>query len=239
MKTTLWSKKSPKEKILRSITFLTLLSVALSVAAWAIASAQKQDPKSADTTRSKTLREKALEQDVEIDMREGHFDREYSDLRTLAKHSDAIVVGRLLKEESYFSGDNHITTIYTVDVQQVIKDGTSEAGRLSQSVGNEFPTPLTTPLRFTRFGGAVQLNGHRASVRMKGSELLTSNNTYVLFLQWTGRNYHIAGGMSGAVLVDGNFRTKPLGTNQALKLKSYDKLNLRAFIEEILKEPAS
>jgi hypothetical protein len=230
MKTTLGSKKSPKAKILRS-----LLSVALSVAAWATASAQKQEPKNADTS-PKTLREKVLEQDIEIEMRVGHFDREYDDLRSLAKHSDAIVVGRLLQEDSYFSGDNDVATRYTVDVLQVIKDGTSEAGRVSQSIGDLFPAPLSTPLRFTRYGGTVQVNGHRASVKMKGSELLTSNNTYVLFLQWTGRNYHIAGGMSGAVFVDGNFRTKPLGTNQTLKLKSYDKLSLNAFTEEVLRE---
>lgn len=234
----LWSKKSPKEKILRSITFLTLLSVSLSMAAWAIAFAQKQEPKSIDSTRPKTLREEALERDVEFDLREGHFDQEYGDLRWLAKHSDAIVLGRILEEESYFSGDNNIATRYKVEVHQVIQDLTPEAGRLSQSVGNDFPAPLTTPLRFTRFGGSVQVNGNRATVRVKGSELLTSNKTYVLFLHWTGHNYNLAGGISGAVLIDDAYRTKLLGTKRASELKKYDKLTLNAFIEEVLKEPA-
>lgn len=234
----LWSKKSPKEKILRSITVLTLLSVSLSVAAWAIASAQKQDPKSIDSTRPKTLRERALERDVEFDMREGHFDSQYGDLRWLAKYSDAIVLGRILEEESYFSGDYEITTKYKVDVQRIIKDGTPEAALLAQSLGRQFPAPLTTPLRFTRFGGTVQVNGHRASMRVKGSELLKSGGTYLLFLEWTGGNYRLADGMSGAVLVGDNLQIKPLGTNHSLKRKNYDKLSLDAFIEEVLKEPA-
>jgi len=72
---------------------------------------------------------------------------------------------------------------------------------------------------------------------VKGSELLTSNKTYVLFLQWTGGNYHIAGSMSGAVLIDDDFRIRPLGTKEALKLEKYYKLALDSFIEEVLKEP--
>ncbi len=232
----LWLRKSLKEKVLRSITLLTLFSVCVAVAGW-VASARKQDQKGADSGRSKTLREMVLERDVEFDMTEGHFDREYEDLRWLAKHSDAIVLGRILEEESYFSGHNNITTRYKVEIQRVIKDDRPNAGRLSQSLGKNFPAPLTTPLSFTRFGGSVQVNGHRASVRVKGSELLTSNKSYLLFLQWTGHNYHIAGGMSGAVLVQDNLRINPLGTNPSLKRKHYDKLDLEAFIEEVLKEP--
>lgn len=238
MKTKLWSKKSPKEKILRSITFLALLSVSLSVAAWAIAYAQKQDPKSADTTRPKTLRERALERDIEFDMLEGHFDQEYGDLRWLAKHSDAIVLGRLLEGESFFNGDNHISTKYVVDLSRIIKDGTSESILLWQSLGWKAPPQLATPFRFVRPGGTVYVNGHRASMKLKGSEILTLGRSYVLFLHWTGGYYRLAGGMSGAVLIDDNFRAKPLGTNQALKLKNYDKLSFDAFIEEVLKEPA-
>ncbi|HET6892382.1 MAG TPA: hypothetical protein VFH31_14870 [Pyrinomonadaceae bacterium] len=232
----LWGRKSLKEKILRSITLLTLVGVCLSVAAWVVASARKQEPKNTDNARPKTLRERALAGDVEFDMLEGHFDKEYGDLRWLAKHSDAIVLGRILEEESYFSGDQNITTRYKVEVQRVIKDERPEAGRLSQSLGKSFPAPLTTPLSFTRFGGSVQVNGHRASVRVKGSELLTSNKTYVLFLQWTGHNYHIAGGMSGVVLVQDSLRVNPLGTNPSLKRKHYERLHLEAVIEEVLKE---
>ncbi len=83
----LWSTKSPREKILRSITLLTLLGIGVSVAAWAVASARRQDPKSAQNSSPKTLRERALERDIEFDMLAGHFDQEYGDLRWLAKHS--------------------------------------------------------------------------------------------------------------------------------------------------------
>lgn len=82
------------------------------------------------------------------------------------------------------------------------------------------------------------MNGHRASKRLKGSELLTLGKNYVLFLQWTGGYYRLAGGMSGVVLVDDELRTKPLGAHQAARLKKYDKLSLDAFIEEVQKEPA-
>lgn len=123
----MWSRKSLKEKILRSITLLTLLGVCLSLAAWAVASARKQDPKSADNTRPKTLREMALERDIESDILEGHFDHEYGDLRWLAKHSDAIVLGRILEGESFFDGENHISTRYVLDLNRIIKDGTPES----------------------------------------------------------------------------------------------------------------
>ncbi len=231
-----FSKKSLKEKLLRSITILTLLIACLAFATCATALGRKQHSEVADKNKPKTLRERALERDIEFDRPEGH-DFEYGDLRLLAEHSDAIVLGRILEEESYFSGDYSITTRYKVDVQRIVKDGTAEAGRLSQSIGMRFPEPLITPLRFTRWGGTVLVNGHRASVRVKGSELLTSNKTYVLFLQWTGGNYHIAGSMSGAVLIDDDFRIRPLGTKEALKLEKYYKLALDSFIEEVLKEP--
>jgi hypothetical protein len=223
---------------------LTIFTLAVGVVcglAWTMAymkgQSGAQQSQNTNNVRARTLRERAHEQDIEFDMREGHFDREYSDLRWLAKHSDAIVLGRILEEESYFSGDNDIATKYKVDVHRIIKDGTSEAAVLSQSLGRKIPEPLTTPLRFSRFGGTVQVNEHRASMRVKGSELLTSDRTYILFLQWTGWNYSIAGGMSGAVLVKDDSSLQALGTNRALQLKKYNQLSLEAFIKEILREP--
>jgi hypothetical protein len=225
-----------RKKALRSLTLLTLLAAAFSVTAWAVSVVQEQvgsqQPQDRSSTKRKTLREIAQEQDIEFDMREGHFDKEYSDLRWLAKHSDAIVLGRILEEETYFSGDNDITTKYKVDVHRIIKDGTSAAALLSQSLGRDVPVPLTTPLRFTRFGGTVHVNGHRASLRVKGSELLTSGKTYILFLQWTGRNYHIAGGISGAVLVEDNHRVKPLGSEKGML--EFNDTHLEILVSELL-----
>ncbi len=110
--------------------------------------------------------------------------------------------------------------------------------QLWQSIGWKAPPPLVTPFRFVRPGGTVYVNGHRASVKLKGSEFLTLGRSYVVFLHWTGGYYRLAGGMSGVILIDDDLRTKALGTNQALKLKKYDELSLDAFIEEVLKEPA-
>ena len=125
----------------------------------------------------------------------------------------------------------------SLQVVRVIKDGTSESISLWQSLGKQAAAPVRTPLFVYRFGGSVRLNGHVASQRLKGSELLGPGNTYVLFLQWTGSNYHLAGGMSGAVLVDKNLVTRPLGTKESTKLQKYNGLDLETFIQDILTEP--
>ena len=83
----------------------------------------------------------------------------------------------------------------------------------------------------------MRVIGHVVSQRLKGSELLGPGNTYVLFLQWTGSNYHLAGGMSGAVLVNTNFVTLPLGTKEGTKLQKYKGLDLETFIRDVLTEP--
>lgn len=229
-------------RILRSLTIFTFSLFALLLMAWAISLVRAEDTARPNrpltySHQTKTLRQRAEQSDTQEDVRDGHFNREYGNLRWLAKHSDVIVFGKIFQEDSYFSTDNEIQTRYQVEVVRVIKDGTSESISLWQSLGKQAAAPVRTPLFVYRFGGSVRLNGHVASQRLKGSELLGPGNTYVLFLQWTGSNYHLAGGMSGAVLVDKNLVTRPLGTKESTKLQKYNGLDLETFIQDILTEP--
>ena len=230
-----------RNKRLRPLTILTFSSFAFLLTVWAISLVRAENSRRnkgpASSYQAKTLRQRAEQGDTQEDVREGHFNREYGDLRWLAKHSDVIVLGRIFQEGSYFSTDNEIQTKYQVEVVRVVKDGTSESNSLWRSLGKQAATPLRTPLLVYRFGGSVRLNGHVVSQRLKGSELLGPGNTYVLFLQWTGTNYHLAGGMSGAVLVDNNLRTRPLGTTERTKLQRYNGLDLETFIRNVLTEP--
>ena len=102
----------------------------------------------------------------------------------------------------------------------------------------ENPAPANDPFGFSRRGGTIHINGHRTSAKLQGSEHLTLGRSYVLFVEWNGGNYRLAGRMSGAVLIDDDFRTKPLGTKWVSELKKYDELSVEAFTEEVLKEPA-
>lgn len=229
-------------RTLRSLTIFTFSLLAFLLIVWAISlvRAQHSDRPNdglAYGNQGRTLRERAEQGDVQADVREGHFSREYGDLRWLAKHSDVIVFGRIFQENSYFSTDNEIQTGYQVEVIRVIKAGTSESVSLWHSLGKQVPAPVVTPLLVYRFGGNVRVNGHVVSQRLKGSDLLGPGNTYVLFLQWTGSNYHLAGGMSGAVLVNKNFVTTPLGTREGTKLQKYHGLDLETFIRDVLTEP--
>lgn len=134
----LWRKKTLSEKLLRPMTLITLLAVGLSVVTWAAATATSQEPKSDDSTRHKTLRQLALERDLEFDVSDSCGDWEYGDLRWLGKYSDAIVLGRLREEESFFDGENHISTRYVVDLSRIFKDGTSESLPLWRAMSSSF-----------------------------------------------------------------------------------------------------
>lgn len=231
-----------RNKALRSLTIVTLVSFAVLLAVWAISLVRAQNTDQGNrglavSQQAKTLRLRAEQGDTQEDVREGHFNREYGDLRWLAKHSDVIVFGKISQQESYFSTDNEIQTRYHVELFRVIKDGTSDSVSLWQSLGKQVPAPVHTPLLVYRFGGSVRVNGHTASQRLKGSELLGPDNTYVLFLQWTGSNYHLAGGMSGAVFVDKNLVARPLGTKERKNLQKYNGLDLETFIQEVLTAP--
>lgn len=231
-----------RNKALRSLTIFTLSSFTVLLAVWAISLVRAQNTDRGNrglavSQQAKTLRQRAEQGDTQEDVREGHSNKEYGDLRWLAKHSDVIVFGKIIHQESYFSTDNEIQTRYQVELARVIKDGTSDSVSLWQSLGKQVPAPVLTPLLVYRFGGSVRLNGHTASQRLRGSEVLAPGNTYVLFLQWTGSNYHLAGGMSGVVFVDKNFVTRPLGTKESTKLQKYNGLDLETFIQDVLTAP--
>lgn len=222
-----------KNKILRSVTLLTLTGLVLSLTAWAISSIPQRNEQAtqANGTKSKTLRDIARERDIEVDAPEGELNLEYSDFHHLVRHAEAIVVGRITEEKSFFDGDNYIVTNYQLDVQRVLKL-TRLNGPLRE--GQEPPAPLVTPLKLARIGGVVEVNGRRASQKLKGSEPLKPGSDFLLFLWWSTNHkaYILAGGVSGAFLIDGEQHLKPLGREQGMR--KYDGSALQVAIDEIL-----
>ena len=221
-----------KNKVLRSLTFLTLAGVILSLTAWAIADSPPQDKQAIQAPpRLKTLREIAGERDVEIDVSNFENLLEYGDLLFLAKHSDAIVVVRVIDEESAFNGDDSISTSYRLEVQSVVKHTQL---RVPLDVGDEPPAPLVTPLKLVRPGGVVLFNGHRVTSTLKGSEPLKAGRHFLLFLWWSPdyKAYTLAGGVSGAFLIDMEHRLRPLGSKAGMR--KYDGDELQTVVDELL-----
>lgn len=220
-------------KLLRSVTITTLAGLALSATAWALASAPRQAGQAVQTDgpKRKTLREIARERDVEVKEPGEELNTEYSDLRLLAKHAEAIVVGRITDEESFFSSDDHIVTTYQMDVHRVVKDIKLNA---PLNAGQELPAPLMTPLKFVRPGGTVIVNGHRATRVLKGGERLKPGSDFLLFLWWSPnfKAYTLAGGVSGAFLINGNGLLSPLGSKpELLKYRGGD---LQTIADEVM-----
>jgi hypothetical protein len=90
-------------------------------------------------------------------------------------------------------------------------------------------------LKIARNGGVVLVNGHRASVRVKGFENLNPGKQYVFFLYWS-RNYNayiLAGGISGAVLVNDDLTLKALGSGKDLQLQLQN-MKLEDLIDQII-----
>lgn len=222
-----------KNKPLRLITVLSLSGMALSLTAWAIAPnpGQSRQATQTDGAKRQTLREIARDRDVEVEVPEMESTTQYGELRILAKQAEAIVVGRIINQESFFDGDDHIVTTYRLDIQRVLKH-TKLNGPLG--AGDEPPAPLVTPLKVARPGGMVLINGHRASRNLKGSEALTSGSDALLFLWWSPayKAYTLAGGISGAFLIDWELRLRPLGSRPGM-LK-YNHATLDAVIAEVL-----
>lgn len=185
----------------------------------------------AGAPKRKTLREIGRERDIEVPVPNLEFNREYSNLSSLAKDSTAIVLGQITKERSSFDGDDHIITTYTVDVQRVLKDATST---MPLGANDASPLPLTPSLKFVRPGGVANVNGHHVSQKLNGSELLKEGKQYVLFLRWSPafKSYHLMGGSSGAFLVKDE-RITPLGSEKEFKLK-HSGTDLETFISEVL-----
>ncbi len=235
----LWSRKPLKGKILRSVTILTMLVGGLSVAAWIIASARQPESfqqSQTDKTKRKTLREIGLEREIETEVSGLETNAEYGDLRSLARDATVIVIGRIIDEASSFSGDDHISTSYNLEVQRVLKDKSSDVIPILQLLGDpQVPSPLSTPLKFVREGGVVYVDDHRVSTKLKGSEALKpGKGSYILFLHWSRdfKAYYLAGGASGAILVGTDLRVKLLGSEKGLT--KYNGAHLESVIEELL-----
>jgi hypothetical protein len=219
-------------KHLRAVTILTLAGLTLSLTAWGIASVPRQggQVKQTEGAKPKTLREIARERDIEVEEPAEGLNTEYNDLHLLAKHAEAIVVGRIMDEESSFDGDDYIVTTYRLDVLRVLKDTRLNA---PLNAGQEPPAPLVTPLKLARPGGVVTINGHRASRILKGGERLKPGTDVLLFLWWSPnfKAYTLAGGVSGVLLIDGQQRLRPLGSKTGmLKFEGGD---LQAVVDEI------
>jgi hypothetical protein len=174
-----------------------------------------------DNARQKSLRELAQERDVEIEY-SSESDAEYQELKPLIRSSNLIVYGRIADQVSSFTkSGSFIETSYFVDAHRVIK--------------SDFP--LALPIKFVRVGGVVQVNGNRASVKVKGNDRLKVDRDYILFLEWSlnRQGYILAGGMSGAFLVTDNSQVKPLASSQRSNISlNYRDTPVESFINEVL-----
>lgn len=214
------------KRVLSLTTVLVLLLVILSVAAFSGSVAtQQQGSANSRQARPKKLREIALERNVEVEgVSESHS--EYPTFEELTKGAAAIVYGRIVDSESFFdeSGDpvleygELITTEYTVDVLRVLKDKTLETLPPPERAQ---PAPVYTQLKIARNGGVVYVNGHRAAVKVKGFESLEPGKQYVFFLFWSPdyKAYVLAGGLAGAVMVNGDLSLKPLASSKEIQTK--------------------
>jgi hypothetical protein len=178
----------------------------------------------------KSMRQVAAERDIELPV-PNDATVEFSTLNGLKENAVAVVYGRIVKEEAAFneSGDL-ITTNYTLNVKRVIRD---DRLKYASMTGETDVLPLATPLRFYRAGGEVIVNGHRASQKLEGSELLSQGKDYILFLSWNPyeKSYYLSG-VSGAFLVDERNLLKPLGNRAGIR--KYEGADLEALIDELI-----
>lgn len=188
-----------------------------------------------DQQKPKTLRERAKERDVEV---EGGGDQLSDiDLGSLKSESHAIVYGRILNSRSFFedshfeieSGEN-IVTEYEFQIARVLKDTTTEVIPLAPKPA---PALLISPLRIARNGGVVSVNGHRASVKVKGFEAIESGKSYVMFLNWSPdyRAYVPTAGIFGVVAVNADRSLRSLSSSNSLQAH-FNKLNLETFLSD-------
>lgn len=229
-----------RKKSLRVAAVPVVFVVAFAAIAVGVAS-QREAAKfpAANQQRPKKLREIAIERDVEVPGRADHS--EYRDLDVLAKDAQAIVYGRINETKSYFDESGHpiehgtiITTEYTVKVLRVLKDKTRE---IVLPPGRPSPAPLTTPLKIARNGGVVYVNGHRASVKVKGFDEVKPGKQYIFFLFWGSayNAYYPAGGNSGVVVVDDDLSIHSLASSEEMQSKIRE-MNLEALAIRISRE---
>jgi hypothetical protein len=229
-----------KKRVLGSIMRLTGIAVALSVIVLIAtvvqrqSSAQSQDVK---PTKQKKLIEIAEERDLEVVGSSGSHVG-YITLASLRTGAMAIVYGRIIDSNSFFDPSGHpieygenITTEYTVDVLRVLKDRTLDT---TPAPGKAAPAPLSTPLKIARNGGVVYVNGHRASVKVKGFEALEPGKQYVFFLSWSPdyKAYTLIYGIAGAVMVNDDMSLKPLASSKELHAELHG-INLESFFNQL------
>ncbi len=179
----------------------------------------------ANQQEPKKLREIAMERDVEVPgLEENSEYYEYSEVSELAKNARAIVYGRIVERNSYFSDSGlpfeHgriIMTTYTVEVLRVLKDKTEELRPMLPP--DEPAAPLKTPLKITRNGGVVYVNGHRASMKVKGFEEINPGQEYIFFLYWSSayKTYSLAGHISGVIVVNYDSSLRSLASSEKMK----------------------
>lgn len=82
--------------------------------------------------------------------------------------------------------------------------------------------------------GAVLVNGRRATSKLKGSEPLKPGRDFLLFLWWSPayKAYTLAGGVSGAFLIESEQRLRPLGSKPGMR--KYGGSGLQTLIDEVL-----
>lgn len=222
-----------KKTIIRVAPISLLLALTLSVTAWSGSLTNQQGeakkPQDVNSGGHKSLRQEAQEHDVEILASE--VNTQASTLRYLKKTAMAIIIGHVSEEKSYFDGDSSIVTSYMVDIQRVLKYDTSNWGLPAKYTP---PAPLISPLKIIRDGGEVYVNGHRASEKIDGSELLKPNKDYVIFLTWSPffKAYRPVGGVSGFFMIE-NSHLKPIGSEK--DIKKHEGATLQALVDEILR----
>src|SRR5205807_4194424 len=213
-----------RTKVVRSLIGLTLISVI--AAGLAVSRGLRQGTATSPNSgqdKPKKLREIAMERDVEVPGLEENSEYfEYSDLKEMAKDAKAIVYGKIIETSFYFDDSGlpfeHgriIMTQYTVEVLRVLKDRTGEIALPPDKA----PAPLATPLKIKRSGGVVYVNGHRASMKEKGSEAMNTGNEYVFFLFWGSayKTYSLAGNISGVVVVNYDSSLQSLASSEKMR----------------------
>lgn len=214
-----------RTRFVYSLIGLTLISVV--AAGLAVSRGSQQDKPTAWPSEPKSLREIAKERDVEVPGLEEYGEyHEYSDVSELAKNANAIVYGRIVERNSYFSDaglpfehGRIIMTTYTVEVLRVLKDKTED---LRPMLPPDKPAaPLKTPLKITRNGGVVYVNGHRASMKVKGFEEINPGQEYIFFLYWSSayKTYSLAGNISGVIGVNYDSSLRSLASSEKMKTR--------------------
>jgi hypothetical protein len=213
-----------KRKDLHSTTLFVGLAFMFAVLAISLGSqAGTVSAPSVGQDEQKKLREIAMERDVEVEGVDGSHDLGDMTMESIKEDASAIVYGRIIDSKSFFDESGHpiehgtiITTEYTVEVLRVLRDRTLETVPLPGKPG---AAPLATPLKIARNGGVVHVNGHRASVRVKGYEALNPGKLYLFFLFWSPdyKAYVFGHGIFSVIRVNDDLSLEPLVSTKEMQ----------------------